>query len=741
MTRRILINLNLRHLLPLVGLFAATFLAPAASAQRLLDAPLLRYPVSEEWEFGRPFEWSQVAGANSYTLELCQDAACSILTTRVTDLRGAYWFPRQPLAGPLYWRVAATSIGGARGRFSPSVRVTPVARVGGKVLLDADASADPARMSGIAGARVLAWIDGGDRVADGADDSLVDETMTTASGDFSFRLLAPGLHWIVVDSRTVAPTASGGSVARVEQTYASAGGICGAPISVERNGACFGGRLPRRSDDPSALASSEHLIGAIAGDSGARELAFGFSHNVVIHTSDEASQGSIRQFLINAAALPGPNRMKFVPTEGKSGDRWTIEVASTLPVIADRDTVLDGTAHLSVVGTPRRLSVDDEIDLGSPLEVGRIRAPLTSPSRNDLEVSTTRREVETLLDIIAAGVEIRRLTLTTPASSIRLRDQSTAVLAELVIGTADRSGTIGIDVNDDATARIENSRIEGQSVAGVDVTGKPGSSARIEMSSTLLSRNRYGVVLGLEGSRVHRSFFLRNGLGTAGAGIRIGTEAAPASSTFIDSSTFSQNYDGIVIANETSAAVIQDSEFLSNGRAGIALSTTNIAWPTRVAFVRNDFDENEQAALVAGDKPARPAAGAGGCAAGSGINGGLPSADVRVAAYDDWTARVVGRACPGSTVDFYLTLESDTSRSNRRYAYGSKGEYRYVGSAEAAANGSFEAVVRDVTPEGSISAIVTDTAGNSSFLSDPRRVSEAPRSAPIRDAVRARNND
>lgn len=712
----------------------------AVSAQRVIDVPSPRYPVAEEWEFGRPFEWSQVAGANAYTLELCQDPACTILTVRVTDLRGAYWFPRQPLAGPLYWRVAANALGGARGRFSPSVRVTPIARIEGRVLLDPDASADLERMAGVSGARVLAWIDGGDRLADGADDSLVDEIRTSATGEFSFRLPAPGLHWVSVDSRTVASSFPGPLVARVEQTYASAGGVCGAVVSVERNGACFGGRLPRRSDQPDALASSEHLIAAIAGDPSATSLAFGFSHDVVVHTSDEASQGSIRQFLANAAAVPGPNRMKFVPAEEKRGYRWTINIASTLPALTAGGTVIDGTAHLSVVGTPRRLSVGDEDLSGSPLEVGRIRAPLVRPSRSDLEISTTLPEVPTLLDVTAADVEIRRLTLTTPSKSILLRNAASAVLAELIVGTPERSGTIGIDVEDDASVRIESSRIEGQSVAGVEVVDEKGASARIEMTSTLLARNRDGVVLGLGGSRIQRSFFLRNGIGAGGAGVRLGTDASPATAVSIDSSTFSQNHDGIVVAGGSSDSTIQDSEFVSNAHAGIAFSFSEVVAPTRIAVTRNDFDENERAALVAGDEPGASPREGDGCTPAGGINRGIPAPEVTIAGYSDWTARVVGRSCPGSTIDFYLTLESNASRSDRRYAYGSKGEYRYVGSAAVGPDGSFDAIVRDVTPEGSVSAIVTDAEGNSSFLSDPRRISDAPRPASTRESIRARND-
>ncbi|MCA9206135.1 MAG: hypothetical protein KDA59_23950, partial [Planctomycetales bacterium] len=55
---------------------------------------------------------------------------------------------------------------------------------------------------GIAGATVLLYLDGGDGIADGADDFLVGSTTTDASGDYAFNV-TDATYYVVVDSRTI----------------------------------------------------------------------------------------------------------------------------------------------------------------------------------------------------------------------------------------------------------------------------------------------------------------------------------------------------------------------------------------------------------------------------------------------------------------------------------------------------------------------------------------------------------
>src|SRR6185369_6807597 len=88
---------------------------------------------------------------------------------------------------------------------------------------------------------------------------------------------------------------------------------------------------------------------------GATKVDFAFSYNIVTTTAD-AGQGSLRQFVQNANAIPGPNVMRFVPlsravapaenpTLGMPPRWWTITLATPLPALSDAGTTIDGEAH------------------------------------------------------------------------------------------------------------------------------------------------------------------------------------------------------------------------------------------------------------------------------------------------------------------------------------------------------------------------------------------------------------
>lgn len=82
-------------------LVAATGLEPAPSSVVSEQSPL--------------FAWQPVAGAKSYTMEICRDADCGELVQRRTGITEARWRSSALPWETLYWRVTATSASGLDG--------------------------------------------------------------------------------------------------------------------------------------------------------------------------------------------------------------------------------------------------------------------------------------------------------------------------------------------------------------------------------------------------------------------------------------------------------------------------------------------------------------------------------------------------------------------------------------------------------------------------------------------------
>ena len=231
---------------------------------------------------------------------------------------------------------------------------------------------------GIVGASVYLYLDNGDGILDSGD-ILITSTQTDSNGSYTFTPATAGDYFVIVDSKTLTPTAglnSGFTTSDVwaDQTYGSVGVYCDtdansstAPVPLDSNGSCYGGAYGDRSDNFSTLLPSgaEHYgLVQISDTTPSGTLDFGFSFNVVTNTEDligttgEPAQGSLRQFILNANAILGDNRMRFVPAvpptnSDSAGSWWQVAIDQAydptnnyaLPPITDSNTTIDGTAY------------------------------------------------------------------------------------------------------------------------------------------------------------------------------------------------------------------------------------------------------------------------------------------------------------------------------------------------------------------------------------------------------------
>lgn len=608
-------------------------------------------------------------------------------------------------------------------------------------------------------------------------------TKTDAGGVYVFRVAAPADYWVAVDSRTIAPQG-----AWAEQTFGPAGSLCARPDGSTPmtlfEGSCFSGRTAGKSDDPSSLATSEHVARVALRESATR-VDFAFSFDAVTNTADDDGiQGSLRQFVTNANAVPGPNRMRFVPVEAAREQRqtisgtaprwWSIVLRTPLPELRDEDTVIDGTAYNFVSaasvanvhpgrhGEPPTLRIEENL-------VSRLQKP-------ELELTMTGAEGI----VCTARCGIRALALHGAPTAIVTR--ADARIEHVLVGAAPDltpvvQGTVGLSA-EKGIAYARHLYVTLQTRAGIIV----GKGARLDGEHLEIYRcgepqSGGGIVLLSDGSLIRASALNTN----AGAGVIIGSldGSTPATANTLDGNTISGNMAGVVLGPGSSRNVIARNDIMWNRFGGVATAPFTAAPPLENRFTANRFDENGLRPIIlnlGADDPNELSRGADSCARTAGAaNSGIhaPRITSVSAEKQDGAARVVirGRACPGEIVELYQSfvtsevrgeaadlphvrsskVERETmSNQEREYALPSIGEFNYLGATNTRADGTFEAAFPMPVPvrtdndrprtqeetnvwasqvlpgadpsDRAFSAIAIDAAGNTSEMSVRRKV-------------------
>ncbi|MEM7165399.1 MAG: DUF4347 domain-containing protein, partial [Planctomycetota bacterium] len=202
-----------------------------------------------------------------------------------------------------------------------SIAVTAVTEVSGIVYEDVDGDGDVGDDGvGSEGVTVHLYSDGGDGDPDGGDDTYVTSTKTGSTGAYSFGSLANDTYWVVVESRTVAPTAGLNSLYAqgdvwADQTYGTANSVTynGSYSYSGSAGTVYGGQEGDVVDDASALATAEHVIRSVVSGSDISGVNFGFSFNVITNTNDATNADSFTTLAAWAAFDAGDNAIGTDP--------------------------------------------------------------------------------------------------------------------------------------------------------------------------------------------------------------------------------------------------------------------------------------------------------------------------------------------------------------------------------------------------------------------------------------------
>jgi hypothetical protein len=597
--------------------------------------------------------------------------------------------------------------------------------IGGGVFEDQPALTVRTNFTGIPNVTVRLYRDG--------SNSPMATAKTSAGGMYVFDGLSAGDYWVAVDSKSIGTTPA----AWAEQTFGPAGALCAGPAGLVRpiwfEGPCFAGRTVAGSDDPSTLATSEHVAKIMLREDSATAVDFAFSFDAVTSTADgERIQGSLRQFLVNANALAGPNRMRFVPVERAPERRdptmgvptrwWTIHVTTPLPHLTDADTLLDGTAYHFV--SPASVADVHPGRHGEAPTVKPDERAISLLEKPELEVTLTGAEGL----VCDARCGVRGVALLGAPTAVVMR--ADARLEHLLIGASPDAapaatfGSVGLQIESGTTA-ARHLLVTAQTRAGVIV----GQGAKLDGEALEVSRcgdpaSGGAIVLLSNGSSVRSSTIASNG----GAGILIGSPdgSAPANANIVDGCTISGNQAGVIFGPGSSRNVVTRSDIMWNRLGGVtnAPAQTATLAPRENRVSANRFNENGLRPIVLDlgtpDPNALAERGSGTCGRlrGAANDGISPPELTSVTVMQEGSAgRVMlrGRACPGHIVELYQsyvtagvreeaqaevpqirnesTDERETITSDQRVlALPSIGEFNYLGAASTAADGTFEAV-------------------------------------------------
>lgn len=720
----------MRQVFRAAGLWCiATAVVVAAGSAAELPPPVIVAPVSGAViDDDAPFLWNAVPDAKRYDVELCGDAGCADVLGR-SSVPNLYSLIRRPL-GTLYWRVAAVDAGGQRGPWAAVTRFTVAHAISGSVFEDTKGDNDAAGLVVRPGVRLRLYRDG--------EDKPIAEEVTDRRGAYAFHPGTAGTYWVAVDAATVTPAAGATGSARAEQTWGGLGAMCRQlDDAVQRHsgdGPCFGGRS-ENADDPSHLAGSRHVARIDFGDKTVSDVDFGFSFNVVTSVADGTGTGTLRQFILNANAIHGPNTMHFVPMTRMPGKWWTIRTTSSLPALTDSGTTLDGIAW-SLVDPKFDVGMDKYpiLRVGTHVVTGR---KLVGPDRPELVVILNG---ERGIDATGATA-LRNIALAGARTNVNTRGP--IAIDRTVIGAQPDGTPVGTPgengiVVESGSARLESVYISSQSNIGLAI--RPGATLtaeRIFVTRCGAAGGGAAVSLASSDASITDSFLFEN---DAPAVIVGGNEAGgPAAHNVLRASAVSHNLAGVVLASNATGTVIEENDVVWNSEGGIV--TNPGGPPAHLARIsRNHFNENGGVPIDLQHQTEKTHLAPATCRTEGLTNEGLGApqvtrAEVHAVTKDTRELRVEGKACPGTTIEIYQSfvtgdlrdpiekerlprdlpsvreamrrdeIESrDNAGGNAVDIIPSVGEFNFAATVKAGPDGTFTAAIPVVDP-------VVDNAG------------------------------
>ncbi|MDH3589604.1 MAG: right-handed parallel beta-helix repeat-containing protein, partial [Gammaproteobacteria bacterium] len=597
---------------------------------------------------------------------------------------------------------------------------TNLKRVSGTVYEDINGDSLLADAVPVPGVRVRVYSDLNNNGVVDTGDGFAGEILTAADGTYTVQVnAAPGFenYIVTVDSKTVAPFAglNGGfnqDDVWAQQTYGDDPATAAVDI-----GARFGGRVPGVSDDVDSGNSSpaasdyQHLARVDLSGADVSNVDFAFSFNVVTNTragdnaddaggEDRTVQGSLRQFLDNANAIAGANRMRFVPAvptnaSGSGANWWRVDVTEDFEAFLDSFTIVDGAAYSSSNGITLRNDNSSNIGTGGTAGVDSIALPRLDP---ELEIfSSNQRKIG--LDIQASNTTIRNIAISgfgtkedndgdtnirvdsvsgtliernvigaSPAlfsnpstgakgDSIRISGAGSGDLRDNLIGFAFGNGVAL--TNDASNWRLERNEVTGTGLVKTALSGiLLEEASNITVRANLLRDNRgsgLDVLKDAPGTTVENNTVRRNGLATdLTPGIRLASVG-----NSVDRNILNDNYGaGIMVLKDATANRISRNSIYDNGTIA-GDGGESVSGQIGIDLIRGEDDATGDAPFVtlndSGDGD-------------TGGNGRLNYPVLDSALLSMGQLMITGWARPGSVIELFLAAPDPTGfGEGRRY--------------------------------------------------------------------------
>ncbi len=590
---------------------------------------------------------------------------------------------------------------------------------------------------------------------------------TNAAGMYRFADLNNATYFVVVDSSTIGSSLTLNAGFRTvdvwaEQTWGAAGSLfnAGAGDSFTlTNGVLFGGRTATGSDSVASLTTMEHVTRVAVNGQHRNGIDSVFSFNVVTHENDISGpsvpgrtiQGSFRQFLINANALAGPNKMHFVPVtapnQGANGT-WQITVNHLLPAILDAFTVVNGEAWSSVNGNVAAADNGDVVGFRN-VHTGTNGYSLQAIDRPDLGIVTKSGSLDYGLRVQGDNVSIEGLRVagfgkdnTSSTANIASSNANNLVITASEIDSARGSG---LNIQGGTNGNISGNSFHNNNHFGIALNGNsiPATNWLIDENFIYNNgvRNPYSdgidVQFNTSGTRIEKNWIS----GNTGSGID--TYRATGGLSILDNTIVSNGFGGRETAN---IRLFGDNSLVANNfitnAMGNGITVLGSNFSTAQVATGNELTQNifggngglsidltaaslSLAVLNNGDGISNFSMG--GAAAG---NNGIQQPKITSTLLGTGLSTVNGIAGAGHRVEFYRAVADADGSEN--LVSGSFGEgVEYLGSTVADASGEFVFTTSMLSGNDEISAIAIDATGNTSEFSQNVAVNVAPVGGPV----------
>jgi len=442
----------------------------------------------------------------------------------------------------------------------------------------------------------------------------VTDTTTNASGAYTFSSISSGTYYVRVVNSTVRSSRAGSTGAEVGvQTYRREG----TDITNE-----VGGRHPAQVDvaantsSQSLNTSTWRLSGGgyvqsvttvtVPSAGSVSNVNFGFNFSTIVNTND-AGQGSLRQFILNANLLAntGLNQTTFnsiskdagwnhsifnIPNvaglrtadsstlSGGTGTAYLIRPTTSLPPITRSNVAIDGRTQTAFSGDTNSAVADVStgpeiiIDHQGSVQNGVLQSNNALVQIWNVGVVNTGDTSSTSGGINIVGAS---------ASGSRIENVTAARNADSGINVGVLSPHVTGPAANNVIIRGSIIRNNGRVNAASDGIGIYNSSSGTLIVNNSINNNAsYGIDIQsgtVTGTTIQNNRIYSNGATStanqrAGIGVRVGNTM-----TIRDNEIFSNSGDGIVVLNGSRFIDITQNEIYRNGELGIDLSANTAA--------------------------------------------------------------------------------------------------------------------------------------------------------------------